>query len=82
MMEGPMQSTYRVRAGDLTTDFLKALKLAYKDKEIEIVVTDIVDETDYLLGNTANREHLLKSLSEIASGSGLVSMDANALPVS
>ncbi|MEI6873637.1 MAG: hypothetical protein WCL50_00745 [Spirochaetota bacterium] len=40
-----MQSTYRVRAGDLTADFLK-------------------------------------SVSEIASGSGLVTMDANALPVS
>ncbi|MFZ4616376.1 MAG: hypothetical protein ACOYM2_09315 [Rectinemataceae bacterium] len=77
-----MQSTYRVRAGDLTADFLKALKLAYKDKEIEIVVTDIADETDYLLGTPANREHLLKSVSEIASGSGLVTMDDNSLPVS
>ena len=62
-----MQSTYRIRAGDLTSDFLKALKIAYKDKEIEIVVTDIVDETDYLLGTSANREHLLNSISEIAS---------------
>jgi hypothetical protein len=38
-----MQTTYRVHADELTDDFLQALKVAYKDREIEIIVSDDVD---------------------------------------
>jgi antitoxin YefM len=76
-----MQSTYRVRVDELTDDFLQALKVAYKDKEIEIVVSDIVDETDYLLSTKANREHLLESIREIESSDGLESFPLDSLPI-
>lgn len=77
-----MQSTYRVRADELTADFLKALKHTYKNHEIEITVTDIVDETEYLLSTDANREHLLQAIKSIESGEGLVSMSVDSLPSS
>lgn len=33
-----MQSTYRMKGNDLNEEFLNALKLLYKDKDIEIVI--------------------------------------------
>jgi antitoxin YefM len=75
-----MQSTYRVRADELTDAFVQALKVTYKDKEIEIVVSDVVDDTDYLLSTQANKEHLLESIKEIESGEGLVSFPLGSLP--
>jgi antitoxin YefM len=75
-----MQSTYRVRATDLTPDFLKALQYAYKDREIEIVVYEVVDETDYLLGTDANREQLLGAIKDIEAGDNLVSLSLDSLP--
>ncbi len=57
-----MQSTYRVKADELTHDFLEALKAAYRDREIEITVQEVSDETEYLLRSEANRRHLLKAI--------------------
>ncbi len=74
-----MLSTYRVKAADLTSDFLKALKYTYKDREIEIIVTDLIDETDYLLGTAANREQLLGAITDIESEDNLVSLSLDAL---
>jgi antitoxin YefM len=51
-----------VRADELTEDFLEALKTAYRDREIEITVQEVPDETEYLLRSEANREHLLEAI--------------------
>jgi hypothetical protein len=75
-----MQSTFRVHADDLTADFVQAFKIAYKDKEIEIVVSDVVDETDYLLITDANHEHLIGAIKNIESGENLVSFSLEDLP--
>jgi hypothetical protein len=75
-----MQSTYRVRADELTDDFVQALKVAYKHREIEIVVSDVLDETDYLMSSPANRAHLLASIKSIESGENLVSFSLDSLP--
>lgn len=77
--EGAMQSTYRVRADELTEDFVQALKVAYKDKEIEIVVSDVVDDTDYLLSTEANRERLLRAIKDIEAGENLASFSLDNL---
>lgn len=75
-----MQTTYRVRADELTSDFVKALKVTYKDKEIEIIVSDVVDDTDYLLSTEANRDQLLGAIKDIESGDNLVSFSLDDLP--
>jgi len=73
-------STYRVRADELTADFVKALKAAYKNREIEITVSDVVDYTDYLLSSDANSKQLLRAIKDIESGEGLVSFSLDSLP--
>ncbi len=75
-----MQSTYRLRADELTDDFVQSLKVAYRGKEIEIVVSDVLDDTDYLLSTEANREHLLGAIKDIEAGKNLSSFPLDALP--
>ena len=69
-----MYSTYRLKADELSNDILNAIKNAFQHREIEITIQDIPDETDYLLGTTANKEHLLKAVHEIDNQENLVSV--------
>jgi len=69
-----MYSTYRLKADELSSDILNAIKNAFQHREIEITIQDIPDETDYLLGTIANKEHLLKAIDEIDNQENLVSV--------
>lgn len=67
-----MLSTYRLKATDLSESILDAIKTAYQDRQIEITVQEIEDETDYLMSSQANSEHLLNAIKNIESHSNLV----------
>ena len=69
-----MIATYRLRAGEITDSFLKSIQDNYKNKEIEITIQEVEDETEYLLKSAANRRHLLRSLEEIRNGTALKTM--------
>ncbi|WP_319561392.1 hypothetical protein [Marispirochaeta sp.] len=74
-----MFSTYRLKADELTTDFVKAVKSAYRHREIEIIVQEVEDETEYLLKNEANREHLLTAVENVKNGKNLVQVNIDDL---
>ena len=69
-----METIYQVNADDLNEDFLEGLKTSFKHKEIEIVVYER-DETAYLLRSPANRERLLKAVTDIEQNRSLVVPD-------
>jgi antitoxin YefM len=69
-----MQATYRLFADEMTDAFLNGLKDTYRNKEIEITVREVEDETEYLLKSEANRRHLLRGIEEIRSGVPLRTM--------
>ena len=69
-----MISTYRMNAADLDNTFIDALKTLFRDKEIEIVVSE-VDETAYLLQSPANRQRLLQAIENVNSGANLVPVE-------
>ena len=59
-------ANFKLRLGDLDTDFVEKLKgLFNKNNIIEINIGDEVDETDYLLSTSANRESLFRSLEQL-----------------
>ena len=66
-----MVSTYRLNANELTLDLLNAIRLVFKDKEIEINISEAMDETEYLLSSPANKAHLLESIKQLENGEGI-----------
>ena len=60
-----MDVTYRLKPEELNDAFFKTLKQLFVGKEVAITVEEVQDETDYLLSNEANREHLLKAVEDI-----------------
>jgi antitoxin YefM len=78
-----MYMIYKMNAGELDNRFLKALKAMFKDKDIEIVVSDAAqseeDETAYLLKSPANRERLLKAIENVAHERNLVTINLDDL---
>ena len=63
-----MNATYRLKANEITEEFVKILKAVYKDKEIEIIVQETEDETAYLLKSEANRKQLLQAIEDVKNG--------------
>ncbi len=66
-----MNSVYHLNANELDEKFIQSLKALFKDKNIEIVVTEI-DETGYLLKSEVNKDRLLKAVENVAKGENLV----------
>ena len=73
-----MVTTYRLRADELDSDFIEALKTLFKDKEIEIIVSE-VDETAYLLQSEANKKRLLQAVQNINTQQNLVEVSLDDL---
>jgi antitoxin YefM len=72
-----------MKADELDSRFIRALKTMFKDKEIEIAVCESdqsqEDETEYLLKSPANRDRLLKAIENVARSQNLVSVDLDEL---
>jgi antitoxin YefM len=66
-----MTTTYKLNSKELSNDIIKSIKEAFGDKDIEITVTDDVDETEYLLSTDANKKHLYKSMEDLEKGKGV-----------
>jgi len=69
-----MLATYRLRADEINDTFLKTIQNSYMNKEIEITIQEVEDETEYLLKSEPNRRHLLRGIEEIRSGVPLQTM--------
>ncbi len=78
-----MYANYRMNVNELDERFLETLRTMFHDREIEISVSEAVDngeiETAYLLRSPANRGHLLKALDDVSQGRNLVTVDLDEL---
>jgi len=59
-----LNAVFHLKGNELDERFVEAVKAAFKDKEIEITVCER-DETAYLLRSPANRERLLRAVSDV-----------------
>ncbi|MHC1726716.1 MAG: hypothetical protein AB9866_12015 [Syntrophobacteraceae bacterium] len=66
-----MNTIYRLNVNELDEKFIQSLKALFRDKDIEIIVSE-VDETAYLLRPDANKERLLKAIENVEKGENLV----------
>ncbi len=66
-----MTTTYKLNAKELSETVIKSIKEAFKDKDIEITVTDNIEETEYLLSTEANKKHLYQAIEDLEQGKGI-----------
>ena len=59
-----MVTVYRLNVNELNEQFIQALQTLFRDREVEITVTE-VEETDYLLRSEPNRRRLLQAIKNI-----------------
>jgi|HubBroStandDraft_5_1064220.scaffolds.fasta_scaffold1692396_1 hypothetical protein len=65
-----METTFRLKASELSEDLVKTIKRLYKKQDLFITIknADEMDETDYLLASEANRKALEESLKNVEEG--------------
>ena len=57
---------------ELTIEVINSIKAAFKNKTINITVSEAMDETEYLLSSPANRESLERSIRQAEEGKVVV----------
>ncbi len=61
-----MMASFKLTMNELNVDFIEKLKSLFNDKKIiEINISEEIDETEYLLSTSANRESLFRSLQQL-----------------
>ena len=60
-----MVSSFTLNTDELNISFLETIKNLFAGKEIEITVQDAQNDTEYLLKNQANKNHLLQSIASL-----------------
>ena len=71
-------TVYRLHVSELNDQFIEAVQAFFKDKEVEITVTE-VDETEYLLRSEENRTRLMQAISKVENWKNLVEFQENML---
>jgi len=67
-------TVFHTTADELDESFVASVKAAFKGRSIEITVVED-DETGYLLRHQANRDRLLRAVSDIEAGQNLITPD-------
>jgi len=67
-----MITTYQMDVNELTVEVINSIKAAFKNKTINITVSEAFDETEYLLASKANKESIERSLKQAEEGKVVV----------
>lgn len=60
-----MTAQFKLNANEINETLVKYVHEMFKDKEIEITISDVFDETDYLNKSEVNRNILLSAIADI-----------------
>jgi len=67
-----METIFKLKSAELDSKFIDSIKKLFKDREIEISIKPIQDETEYLLNSHANKKQLLDAIKEIKMNKNLI----------
>ena len=67
-----METIFKLKAKELDRSFIDSVKNLFKDREIEISIKSMQDETEYLFNTTANKKHLLEAINEVKKNKNLI----------
>jgi antitoxin YefM len=70
-----METTFKFNTSDLNEQFLTVLKTLFQDKEIEISVKEISDETTFLLNEPENKRDIIKAIQDLNEKKNLVKLN-------
>jgi len=70
-------TTIRINSSELNSDLISSIKAMFGRKNIEIVVSEAMDETEYLAKSPANKKHLLKGMREASKAKNLVAFSSS-----
>lgn len=59
-----MNIAIELTSNELTDDFVKKIKQLSRNKTIQILISDEVDETKFLTHNSTNKQHLMDALND------------------
>ena len=64
-----MYTTFHLdTTSELNTDFLKAIKVLFKNQRISVTIEAEMDETEFLMSNEANKNVILESIRQAERG--------------
>jgi antitoxin YefM len=63
-----MITTYRLNEKELSDEVIHSIKKAFMGKEIEIIVSEVPNETNYLLSTESNKKHIYPSIEDLENG--------------
>jgi antitoxin YefM len=72
-----MQTVIRLKLDELNPSLISSIKSLYKNKEIEIIMHDVKDETEYLKENSSNHKFLLKQIAIVKKNKELKKFTVN-----
>jgi hypothetical protein len=67
-----METVFKLKAAELDRGFIDLVKNLFKDREIEISIKPVQDESEFLFNNPANKKHLLDAIKEVKMNKNLI----------
>ncbi len=74
-----MNTTIRINANDINENIIASIKKMFKNKEIEIVISEAYDDTDYLFSSPENRRILEERMKNVDNNENIVNISTDDL---